>query len=98
MPTFSRSFGPVPAAMVNGAEKRLGVNLPTDYNPFLGTTNGGCPEPSCFMVPDRGPALAAILYGIRDERIAADLEYEQEQAALGEPLPPGFVAIGHDPG
>src|SRR5262249_49087927 len=50
------------------------------------------------MVPNRGPALAAILYGIRDERTAADLEYEQEQATLWDPLPPRFVTIGHDPG
>ncbi|QEG29619.1 SMI1 / KNR4 family protein [Gemmata obscuriglobus] len=98
MPTFSRSYGPVSAAVVNAAEKRLGVRLPADYKRFLRTINGGCPDPQEFVVPNRGPALAAIFYGVRSERTHADLEYEQEQATLWDPLPPGFLAIGHDPG
>ena len=98
MPTFTRGFGPVPATTVDAAEKRLGVKLPADYKRLLCVTNGGCPEPDCFVVPERGPALVAILYGVRDERTSADLEYEQEQVTLWEPLPEGFVAIGDDPG
>lgn len=98
MPTFNRGFNPVSAAVVNAAEKRLGVKLPADYKRFLCTTNGGCPDPQEFVVPDRGPALAAILYGVRSERTHADLEYEQVEATLWDPLPPGFLAIGHDPG
>jgi hypothetical protein len=98
MPTFSRGFGPVSAATVNAAEKRLGVKLPADYKRFLRTTNGGCPKPDTFLVPDRGPAMVGILYGVAPERSPADLEYEQGEAALWDPLPTGFVAIGHDPG
>jgi hypothetical protein len=42
--------------------------------------------------------LADFLYGIGRERTAGDLEFEQKQATLWDPLPPGFLAIGHDPG
>ena len=98
MPIFSNGYGHVSAATVNAAEKRLGVKFPSDYKRFLRTTNGGCPKPDCFLVPERGPALVGILYGVRSERTHADLEYEQKQATLWDPLPPGFVAIGHDPG
>jgi hypothetical protein len=98
MPTFTRSFGPVSAAAVDAAERRLGVNLPADYKRFLYTTNGGCPESNCFVVPERGPALVGILYGIRGERTNCDLEFEQEQVTLWEPLPAGFISIGDDPG
>lgn len=69
MPTFNRGFGPSSARAVNAAEKRLGVRLSADYKRFLCVTNGGCPEPQEFVVPDRGPALAAILYGVRGDRI-----------------------------
>jgi len=88
----------VPAETVDAAEKRLGVKLPNDYKEFLRNTNGGCPEPNCFLVSDREAALVGVLYGIRDERISLDLEYEQEQATLWDLLPEGFVAIGEDPG
>jgi hypothetical protein len=98
MPMFSRGFGPVSAATVNAAEKRLGVKLPADYKRFLRTINGGCPKPDSFLVPDRGPAMVGILYGVGPERSPADLEYEQGEATLWDLLPPGFVAIGHDPG
>jgi hypothetical protein len=98
MPTFSESFGPVPAATIDAVEKRLGVELPVDYKRFLQTINGGCPEPNSFTVPQRGDALVGILYGIRPERISCDLEYEQEQATLWDPLPAGYIAIGDDPG
>ena len=98
MPTFSGGFGPISVAAVNAAEKRLGVKLPADYKQFLRITNGGCPRPDGFQVPERGPAMVCILYGIRAERTPADLEYEQEQVTLWEPLPAGFIAIGDDPG
>ena len=98
MPTFSGSYGPASAAAVNATEKRLGVKLPSDYKQFLRTINGGSPEPRKFLVPDRGAALADILYGVRSERTHADLEYEQKEATLWDPLPTGFLAIGHDPG
>jgi hypothetical protein len=98
MPKFRDTFGPVSIEAVNAAENRLGVTFPADYKQFLCSTNGGYLEPQEFLVPDRGLALAAILYGVRSERIQADLEYEQEQATLWDPLPPGYVAIGHDPG
>src|SRR5262245_8630626 len=94
-----RGFDPVSVETVSAVEKRMGVKLPSDYKRFLCTTNGGCPEPNCFfMVPDRGPVMAGMLYGIRNQRTDGDLEYEQEQATLWNPLPPGFVAIGNDPG
>jgi hypothetical protein len=98
MPKFSDSFGAVSAPKISALEKRLGVKLPADYKAFLRNTNGGCPEPNCFTVPDRGDALVGILYGIRRKRDSCDLEYEQEQATLWDPLPTGYIAIGDDPG
>ena len=98
MATFSRGFSPVSAQKVAAVERRLGVRLPPDYKRFLRTTNGGIPDPNCFTVPDREDALLDILYGLRNDRTDSDLEFEQEQAALWDPLPVGFVAIGHDPG
>src|SRR5947209_2981519 len=98
MPKFTRSFGSVSAERVAAFERRLGITLPSEYTKFLRTTNGGIPEPNCFTVPDRGDAMVGILYGLRGERTNADLEFEQEQATLWDPLPPGFIAIGHDPG
>jgi hypothetical protein len=98
MAEFTRGFGPVSARTVADFERRCGVSLPDDYTSFLRTTNGGVPEPNGFTVPGCGDALADFLYGIQAERTAGDLEWEQEQATLWDPLPPGFVAIGHDPG
>jgi hypothetical protein len=98
MPTFSEGFGPVSAQKIAAFERRFGIKLPADYKQFLRTTNGGIPDPNCFNVPDRGEALADYLYGVREERTYCDLEWEQRQASHWDPLPPGFVAIGHDPG
>jgi hypothetical protein len=98
MPTFSQGYAPAPAEAINATENRLGVKLPADYKQFLQTTNGGSPHPDCFVVPERGESLIAILYGVRDERIPGDLEYEHELVTLWEPLPAGFVAIGDNPG
>ena len=99
MRTFKGRFDPVPAGAVNAAEKRLGVELPTDYRTFLLTTNGLCPETDLsFTVPERGTVLLGSLYGICADRTHGDLEHEQEDATLWDPLPVGYVAIGHDPG
>ena len=98
MPKFTDSFGPASSMEIEGLEQRLGIKLPDDYKQFILKTNGGVPAPNGFVVPERGQALVDILYGIRTERIGGDLEFEQEQAALWEPLPEGFVAIAHDPG
>lgn len=98
MPTFDRSCGPLSASAMSAAEKRLGVKLPADYKKFLRTTNGGCPEPNCFRIPEREEALLGILYGIADNRTDGDLEYEQQEVTQWDPLPDGFIAIGHDPG
>jgi hypothetical protein len=98
MPTFSEGFGPVSSQKIAAFERRLSVKLPADYKQFLCTTNGGIPDPNWFHVPDCGGALADYLYGIRAERAHGDLEWEQGQTSLWDPLPPGFVVIGHDPG
>lgn len=98
MPHFSQGFGPVTTKKVAALKRRLGVRLPADYERFLATVNGGVPEPNCFTVPDRGDALVGILFGLREERTYGDLEWEQEQATLWDPLPPGYIAIGVDPG
>jgi hypothetical protein len=98
MPTFSGGFRPASAEEVADFERRAGVNLPGDYRHFLLTINGGSPVPFRVVVPGRGVARADWLYGIRDERRAGDLEYEQGEAQLWDPLPPGWLAIGHDPG
>jgi hypothetical protein len=42
--------------------------------------------------------MLGILYGVGSERTHADLEYEQEEATLWDPLPDGYLAIGSDPG
>src|SRR5689334_22640357 len=98
MPTFTRSFGPVSAQTVAALERRCGIKLPADYKQLLRAINGGVPEPNGFTVPGCGDALAEFLYGIQAERTHGDLEWEQEQATLWDPLPPGFIVIGHDPG
>lgn len=98
MPTFHAGFKPASAKAISRVEKSLDVKLPTDYKTFLQTQNGGVPSPSCFTVPHRGDALCDYLYGIRSKRERCDLEYEQELASQWDPLPPGFIAIGHDPG
>src|SRR5947207_601541 len=98
MPKITRCFGPVSAQEVAAFERRLLIHLPADYKSFLRTTNGGIPEPNCFTVPERGDAMVAILYGLRGQRTNADLDFEQPEATLWDPLPPGFIAIGHDPG
>jgi len=75
--------------------------MPADYRQFLLTVNGGVPNPNCFSytLPDGcGESLADFLYGVGTERKAGDIEYEQELASELDPLPDGFLAIGHDPG
>ena len=96
MPTFREGFGPVSAQKVAAMERRLGVTFPADYKRFLRTTNGGCPDPRHFTVPDRGGALAHVLFGIGEDRSVNDLEYQQ--AELLSPLPPGWLWIGRDRG
>lgn len=95
---FRGSRRPATAKQVAAFEAVLSVKLPADYKKFLYTTNGGIPTPNCFNVPDRSDALCDILYGIHEKRGQSDLEWEQEQASQWDPLPLGFVAIGHDPG
>jgi hypothetical protein len=83
---------------LNAVEKRLNVALPPEYRTFLCTFNGGVPVPDKFMVPDRGAVMLGVLFGVGTERKALDLEYEQEQATMWDPLPPGHIAVGEDPG
>ena len=97
-PKFTDSYPLVTPAAVRKVERRLKVKFPADYRQFLLTTNGGTPTPKHFTVPERGDAIADWWYSIRQERTPGDLEYEQEQAAFWDPLPPGFLAIAHDPG
>ena len=96
MPTFSGGYGPVSAQKVAAVERRLRVKFPPDYKRFLRTINGGGPDPSWFLVPDRGGAFADWLFGIREDRSRNDLEYQQ--AELLSPLPPGYLWIGRDKG
>jgi hypothetical protein len=96
MPAFSGSYGPVSTQKVAAVERRLQVKFPADYKRFLRTINGGGPDPSWFLVPDRGGAFADWLFGIREDRSRNDLEYQQ--AELLEPLPLGWLWIGRDPG
>ena len=96
MATFSGGFCPVSAQKVVATEQRLGVELPADYKRFLCTINGGCPSPYYFPVPDCGGAYADFLFGIAAKRVRNDLEYQQ--AELVDPLPPGYIWIGRDPG
>jgi hypothetical protein len=98
MPTFAHSFNPASEAELKTVEQRLGVRFPKDYRKFLRDINGGSPTPACFAVPQCGPALVDMFYGIHTQRTHADLEYEREEATQWEPLPEGFVVIGHDPG
>lgn len=65
---------------------------------FLRTVNGGVPTPNWFTVPGQGDVMLGALYGIAPERRSLDLEYEQEEVAMWNPLPPGLLAIGCDPG
>jgi hypothetical protein len=98
MPTFSDGFRPAASTSIDAVEKRLGVIFPEDYRCFLLETIGGIPDPNCFTVPDRGDALVGILYGVRLDRTAGDLEYEQHEVSCNNSLPEGMIAIGHDPG
>ena len=98
MPTFTRNFDSITPADVAGVEKRLGVTFPAEYRQFLLITNGGCPEPNVFAVPDRGDAMVGVLYGIRGKSFSCDLEYEFENATMWRPLPPGIITVGSDPG
>jgi len=98
MPTLSGGFGTLSPADVAAAERSLGVTLPDDYRQFLLTSNGGRPEPRSFPVPGRGDALVNMLFGIRNARTRFDLAYELELATELDPLPPGFIVVGNDPG
>ena len=98
MPQFSRKYLPASAEQIAAFERRFGVQLPAGYKKFLGTINGGTPVPNRFTVPGCGAALADFLYGIRVDRVPGDLEREQREASRLDPLPPGFLIIGHDPG
>jgi hypothetical protein len=96
LPTFQGGFGPVSVREIAAVERRLQVRFPPDYKRFLRTINGGGPDPCWFLVPNCGGAYADWLYGIRDERIQNDLEYQQSNFV--DPLPAGYVVIGRDPG
>ncbi len=102
--TFSRGFGPIPAATVTAAEKRLGVELPPDYRRFLLTTNGGRPSPvgrpgpPGVAVPGCGDVVLDVLFGVHRKRRSLDLEREQARARESGPLPSGVLAIGRDAG
>ena len=39
-----------------------------------------------------------MLFGVRNARTRFDLAYELELATELDPLPPGFIVIGNDPG
>lgn len=97
-PTFSHSAPATTIDAVDAVAQRLGVTFPADYRQFLLEVNGGCPDQQCFSVPARDDALLDFLYGISNVRDAGDLEYAQASASFHDPLPPGMIAIGHDPG
>ncbi len=98
MPTFARSFAPITAKKLAAFERRTGLRLPQDYQQFLLATNGGSPSPDRFHVPSCGDACAGFLYGLSTPTTPCDLDYELAQAQLYDPLPEGFLPIGHDPG
>jgi hypothetical protein len=98
MPKFTGGFRLPTVVELEATERWLGVTFPDDYKQFLLTHNGGRPDPNCFSVKDRGDSLVEMLYGIQDSRTHNDLVRELEWATELEPLPNGFIAIGHDPG
>ncbi len=98
MLTFTKSFAPITGQKVAAFERSTDLQLPDDYKQFLLTTNGGIPCPNRFTVPGCGDALAGILYALCDPATPGDLEYELAQAQQYDPLPAGFLPIGHDPG
>lgn len=98
MPIFTDQFGPVSADDVTAFEQRCGYTLPADYTMFLTKTNGGVPSPAVCSVDQCGGVLVDLLYGIRGELTHGDLEQEQVRAQELDPLPFGFLVIGHDPG
>ncbi|MDB5335309.1 MAG: hypothetical protein JWN70_928 [Planctomycetaceae bacterium] len=99
MQTFESWLAPVSAAALDAAELRLGITFPQDYRDFIIRTNGLNPRGRlCFKVQQKDEVLLGCLFGIGTERSGGDLEYEQEDATLWDPLPPGMAAIGNDPG
>ena len=62
------------------------------------TVNGGRPDLHVFMVPGHDLVMLSVLYGVGTKRVSLDLEYEYEEATQWNPLLPGFIPIGEDPG
>ncbi len=51
-----------------------------------------------FHVADHGDVMLGAIFGVGPDRTSLDIEYEQEQATIWEPLPRGYLAIADDPG
>ncbi len=77
---------------IKNLERQLGRQLPSDYENFLLSTNGGVPEPNRFEVPqfDTGSGVTWF-FGLLGEPKYRDLAYEQK--VLGQRLPNGMIAV-----
>ena len=96
---ISRSFALPSPTTIEEVEQRLCVSFPSDYREFLLTANGGVPERYLhFYVADHGDVMLGAIFGIGPDRTSLDVQYEQEQATIWEPLPRGYIAIANDPG
>lgn len=103
MPPEIRNPGP-PASedAIRALEAELATSLPADYRRFLARYNGGRPVPGGFDIRWANPALGAahtstevgFFFSLDGSEPRVLDEYRQ----YGDELPPGYLAIGADPG
>jgi hypothetical protein len=87
--------GPLSSQRIADIEKRLGVNLPSDYRAFMLEHNGGVPHPADFTFADEiGPytdGSVVEFYSIQEDEAERGLLTAYRMFCSGDPRMPRDV-------
>jgi hypothetical protein len=91
---------PLNESDLDGFEKTIGYDLPSDYRQFLLKYNGAKPVPDFFQVPgwQYEESYVSQLKGLLKEKDEKKVDLARLNDLLDGRLPKGFIAIGSDPG
>jgi hypothetical protein len=95
---WDRPAPPAEEAAIARVERELGIELPADYREFLGSQNGGKPEPNSYN--QRVTVRYFYCAGPTDDEYVDDLETAARrywpEGRPDDPIDPSFLPIGEE--
>lgn len=87
---------PIDLGEIQGFEKKIGKNLPTNYKAFLVKYGGGYPIPDCFQFSDgSNGSIVDRFLGLNNGKHS---NLEKYFETYKNRIPENFIPIAHDPG